>query len=290
MKNQTLLRSVLLCCTVASCVIVMASSPASAVYSTSGRLEALMQSPYASVDRLENTGTENLDSEFLIGDNNGELRADYIVSLPQGRMDAYLKADGGDIPYEGVLLGWSNGRIESTFSERIDFTVPAGSYPEGVTVHLDASLVGELQASHGAPSLPSADANFYFSFALSDYEKIVVSDHFGPIDSDDPVVGVDEDLSGDLILIHPGTNLAQEATLYGSFSTSFTVLVRFPGLSTAGGIAVAELDLSVNSLTTSDPTVTWTSESGVFLTPEPGLALLQVVSLLILVLLRSRRR
>jgi len=290
MRSKTLQRSMMFFCTVASCVIVMASPPASAVYSTSGRLVAGMQSPYANINRLENTGTTNSDSEFLLGDNNGEAEVDYIVSLPQGRMDAYVRLDGGDIPYEGVYLGWSNGRIESSFQERIDFTVPAGSYPEGVTVSLDASLLGGIRAYGGEPTLSSADANFYFSFALSDYEKIVVSHHYGPIDSGDPVVEADENLSTELTLIFPGTNISQETTLYGSFSTSLTILAAFPGLSTAGGTAVADLYLSVNSLTVSDPNVTWTSESGVFLTPEPGLPLLQAVALLSLMLLRSWRR
>jgi len=289
MDRQILERGGVLCCAVASCFIMMGAFPAKATFSTSGRLQASIQSPYTSVDQTENTGTENSDSEHFVGDYNNELEANYIVSLPQGRMDAYVRADGGDLPPGNIYYQWASGLIEANFVERIDFNVPAGAYPDGVTVHLNASLLGGLDVNGGEPGRLTADANFHFQFDLSSDSGSVHRD-YGPIDSGDPLVDADESLVFDLVLLYPGANIAQETTLYGTINTSLNVIASFLSLQTTAGSATADLYLSVLSLEPSDPRVTWTSESGVFLVPEPSSTLMLGASTLVLLGLATLRR
>ena len=290
MTNQAFERAVVvLSCAVASLLIAINSSPASAVYSTSGRLNARIQSPFTQVDRTQNTGTENSDAVYFDGDYNSELVADYIVSLPQGRMGSYVEAVSGDLPPGGALYyTWSHGLIEATFVERIDFTVPAGSYPDGLTVYLYATIRGGL-ASFGSESpLPAADARLVFQYYLP-WDQAVVMRDYGPLDSSTTEVDANESLALEITLLFPGTNLSQETTFASTINTSLDASARIPSYTTAAGRATAELELQVFGITTSDPNVTWTSESGEFL-PEPSFGLMISLGAVGLAGCASRRR
>ncbi len=289
MTNQAFERAVVVfSCAVASLLIAMGSSPASAVYSTSGRLNARIQSPFAQVDRTENTGTENSDAEYLDGDYNSELVADYVVSLPQGRMDSYVEAVSGDLPPGGLYYTWSNGLIEASFVERIDFTVPAGSYPDGLTVYLYAMIRGGLAAFGSESPLPAADARLNLQYYLP-YDQAVVMREYGPLDASTTSVDADESLALEVTLLYPGANLSQETTFYSTINTSLDASAQIPSYTTASGRAIAELELQIFGITTSDPSVTWTSESGVFL-PEPSFGLMMCFGAVGLAGCASRRQ
>jgi len=135
------------------------------------RLVARIQPPFASIDRTENRGTENSDVAHLVADYNSELVADYIVSLPQHRMDSSVEA---------------------------------------------------------------------FSLEL------------------------------EMILLSPSAPIAQETTFPSAIHASLNASAQVPSSTKAPGRATAALELKITGLVASDANVFWTSESGVFLTPEPS--------------------
>ena len=156
------------------------------------------------------------------------------------------------------------GRVERAgFSDELFFTVPAGYYETGLQVGLTAYVRGTISSDVGA----GAEARCYVSLGYDDFStgQLTVG-----VDESGTIV-VDEDIVLTIVLVMPGTTLNQ-TTVYDEYVTAGIARGRTWATSynPGGGNVIGDGDIDFANgvrITSIDvpPGVTWTSESGVFL-------------------------
>lgn len=192
----------------------------------------------------------------------------YAANLATGSIQSYAYSLGYDDGYT------STGRVESIgFQDTIIFTVPAGTYDSGVSVHLAGTITGAVSSTTYAGAM----AGYSISFGGELFSLSAASN----------VVGINE---SDTLITNEIFLLSVELVAPGSVVNS---VFQIPVLLNAGlynnetwtvehlnvhdtYTAVGEVDffntLSFTSLEV--PTgIDWTSESGVFLTSTTSPAL-----------------
>ncbi len=268
----------------------LAPSVASATVLVQGRLRVLAgPPPYEQIDRTENTGTENSDSGSVSTISGATNTADYDISLDRGWLQTNIAGDNGEASScDTYCPGSYSGLVHIDLYEGISFTVPAGTYTEGVTASLSGSILGSIHASAGEggdSNRPNADAYFSVSFGPlfeRSYEQVI---------GGDPTIYVNELFESVVQVVAPGTTYAEETIIAKHLDVHLDIVASMNTSSTALGASGVEYLARFDSLETSDAGVSWESESGVFLAevPEPSTALLLGSSILTLAALRRRR-
>jgi len=262
-------------------------SLASAAVLAQGRLRVLAgPPPYEEIDNTESVGTENSDSGSVSTISGATNSADYDISLDRGWLQANISGDNGEASScDTYCPGAYNGFVHLDLYEGIEFTVPAGTYTEGVMATLSGSILGSIHASAGEgadSNRPNADAYFSVSFGPlfeRNYEQVI---------GGYPTIYVDELFESVVQVVAPGTTYAEETVIAKQLNVHLDVYAAMNTTSTALGASGVEYLARFYSLEPSDLSVTWESESGVFLTqvPEPSTALLFGTSLISLAALR----
>lgn len=192
----------------------------------------------------------------------------YGCALATGRVRTYAFSRG--VVSDSYPYGFTaTGRVvQNRMVDGLTFTVPAGTYPDGVAVTLRGTLRGSIRSEVGAGCQFTAYANFgdqVFSLPLQ-YVGIEVGS----------ILVFDEAIVLTLQLVAPGAEILQATEYDRSFSAYLANCIAWSvayndgsGNGSVSGDAEAQLHDGDNGLaiTTLEvpPGVQWRSESGVFL-------------------------
>ncbi|MGA4579304.1 hypothetical protein [Limisphaera sp. VF-2] len=208
---------------------------------------------------------------------NGELSvARYHADLASGRMGTYVR--GYKPPVDFVNPAGAGGYALVECWDRLRFTIPAGSYPSGIVATLRGRLTGNLAAV--------GRAGINYSYA-SQYALVVFQGAGSPPGSDcrwaynvsvvpeQSPRTVSEAFAVSTWLAMPGDNYPLPRTRQVSFAARLEAWASAASWTPRGQSAdgVSDFGGSVQLLAVEcPPGVTWTSDSGVFLTlfPEPA--------------------
>jgi hypothetical protein len=203
-----------------------------------------------------NSGTAKVEASLLSGD----LRC-YGWGMTPG-------------PDAGIASGWADAQL----TDILYFTVPAGTYAEAVVVSVSGNVGGTFSVSGGDSATAHADFTAVFGSGNS----------FSQLWDDGDGSVVDQPFVLSQTLVGAGGTLST-ATEY-----SFDLIAALSvwGQSNSGSASWGEADFynSARFLSVDVPEgVTWTSNSGLFLVPEPSTVLLLAAGLMGLTAARRRR-
>lgn len=231
----------------------------------------------ATPDEVILEGVSSTSGSITQNGTGNSATIQYYADLATGAIGAYSYAQSDRL--------YACGNVEKIgFSDRITFLVPAGTYTNDVTISLRGAITGTLSATAlSATAIANAQAGYYISFAGNLFMTSP------PYYAETTQVIYDPfDLTKTLVL--GGTTLTEDKY----YSYDLTASLNRASASTPTQYyspyyyAEAEVDFS-NTLQFTDVVVpegvTWTSESGVFLTqsasvPEPTTMLLVAFGLL----------
>jgi len=191
----------------------------------------------------------------------------YIVDVSRALVGSTCGAEAG---VAGTTIYAANGRVQyATFQEGVTFTIPPGTYPDGVT----GWLRGRAIANASSTLTGYADAQYRVEFPGVGLGGDTL------LDSGLLVVGTDEESSiqagGEFelstLLIAPGTTIPVEQAV--SFSLFASANNRCSTNTQGLGLADSHVHIQLIDMGTSEPDVTWESDSGVFL-DHPAVPLL----------------
>jgi hypothetical protein len=249
-------------------VLILLSPFQAGSFSVNGKLNVCAY-PYNCIEKTKPTQplTYLYDTDDLMGPGNNWAIAEYYIDIASGFAGAWVKATRG---WDGVWWRPASASTSSDWQDILRFTIPAGSYPEGLHLEASGSVTGSVgksgagtQAFAGFFAKLGDEPSGYFS------GKVELESN-----DDDQVVIVDERFVLTATLITAGTVLPNPITVDVSISAGF----GNPPLAAntwAGGIyeAWTQSDfagsLRIESIT-APPGVTWDSESGAFLTRPVG--------------------
>lgn len=281
MRNPTVRSSLATLCAIALTAIAAESR----AYTVTGDLFLQIVSPVITVDRSQDTGTTQQDGAFLLGDNRNLGYGMYIVSLDQGMLFQHLQMDNGELPPFGVYHQTAQGTTDIDIIERLDFTVPAGTYPDGITGYLGVTVQGRVEALNGSDR-PYATALVHIDLWGSD----TYTQNYGPINPGDPPVVVDESFEMEIPIAAPGASGGSPWVVSQILASTLEGSAGTGSFATENGSSVSWFRITFDYIDISEPGVTWTSESGVFSVPEPSASTLLLAGLPALGLLGVRRR
>jgi len=186
----------------------------------------------------------------------------FLADIAAGRIFSYTKAVGvheGGYNYYG-----GTARVEHIeFREEITFTIQSGTYPEGLYADLSGRMVGTYASAVGA----GAQITGWVSFGFSVYDTGILSVGLGDAGS----FRIDEPISLTVTLALPGSSFSVlteiTKTLFVSHHRNLCWAVEY---NTGSGYVIGSSENDFYGgiqIYTIDPPdgVTWTSESGVFL-------------------------
>lgn len=256
-------------CIVALVLIIALGSPASA-YRVSYEYYV-----YAS----DSDGTPIMDEAYLDGvaycqasyrkdggyGNYGT--ADYRASLRAGTVQMHAHAHGTQISLYNFPS--ATGRVERVeFMDNLTYSVPAGTYPDGVEVSISGWGRGEITSAVGG----GAQAFLWVSHGAEVYETGLLTAGIAEANT----VVVDDSFTLIQQLVAPGTTLATAATydrqVVALIHRGWTWTVAYNpggGYVTGDGTIDFTEGLRITAVNV-PPGVTWTSESGQFLTAVAG--------------------
>jgi hypothetical protein len=215
------------------------------------------------VRRTEAAGTENQDAATVSSDYGATNSASYLVSIDRARLESSLSGDNGELPMGSTYYrGAYNGFVDLDLYDDILFTVPAGSYPSGVTATLDLLITGSLSASagEGQPvNRPRCQGSVYVAFHAQ-----VVDRSYGQLVGGDAPIFVNEPLSLVVDVVPAGANYASETLVTRSLRALVDVAASMNVMSTASGSSQASLNVVFSNPVPSDSRVSWDSSSGAF--------------------------
>ncbi len=233
-----------------------------------GKLDVTVWVDGRTTERVErSTGlipvTSLRDEERLLGPGLNYAEAKYYGSLATGTVGAYVTAVNGF-----YFDTWLEAGAETlvTIADTLYFNIPAGYYPDGVSVELGGHVEGSRSDSYYGQSRLS------FGARIGDQSYRVRIDYgaTGPhLDI------INEDFVLTELLVSPGTTLSEDSTVVRSVSLTLGGPMSLVA-STQGNAGSEETFATVDFFNTGSinyinvpPGVTWTSASGVFLVPEP---------------------
>jgi len=202
---------------------------------------------------------ESYYSESVTGPSGGLAEARTSGDLATGLLRAYAYATNGS----GSQYSWAEVLV--SFNEALYFTVPAGYYPEDVSVA--ATVFAEGSISRQGQAWPSYSFEAWFGSESTAVSANTDGDH-------------SFEFTLTLLLVAAGTNWSNP----GEILVPVTVKLSGTGMTGYGGANELEVDFynSAGFLSLQTPPgVTWRSDSGVFLSqpipppvPEPATILL----------------
>jgi len=208
------------------------------------------------------------DTEHLMGPGNNWAIAEYYSDIAMGFVGAWVYATRG---WDGVWWRPASAYTRTGWEDTLRFTVPAGSYPDGLRVEASGSVKGSV-GKIGAGT--EAKTSF---FARLGYEPSGYFPGSVVLESDDPnqTIVVDGPFVVSATLVNPGTVLPVSIIVDVPISAGLGNSPPLIASTWAGGIfeawAITDFarSLSFHSIT-APPGVTWISASGVFLTQPVG--------------------
>ncbi len=214
------------------------------------------------------TGTTYCAGDYTkTGGNQNEGHAAYMADLATGQVTAFTYAVGHrEDPYSY----WNGtGRVEHiVFKDDITFTVPAGTYPDGVEVRMHGWLTGSISSVVGGSAQIACYANLGGDLFQTGLQTIGVMET-GTLPMTHFFVCRQQ-------LVAPGQTLAFEtqytreakAHIHRAW-TSTAEVNPGDGWVTGHGTDDFSEGFQITALWT-PPGVTWTSDSGVFLNQVPS--------------------
>lgn len=207
------------------------------------------------------------------GDHGNYGSASFTVDIANTMVSVAAHAHG--VEYDTNRFATGTGRVEvAALQDRIEFTVPPGTYPDGAFAVMCGRTVGNLGSSIGA----GAQAQFYASLGPESYDTGVLSSGIEEATS----VNVNETWVLTLELVAPGATLNNPSIqahlvnlgVYNGITWS-VALNPEPGVWLTGDGDIDFPDgLRVTSFVAT-PGVTWISDSGIF---ASGLAAVPVAA------------
>jgi len=218
------------------------------------------------------------DFATVQGPVNNVAISQYYADLSTGRLGAQASATNGPFTYPNGYVIWY-GACASTLIEMYDtlhFTVPAGTYDQGVNVVAQGWVDGGLSrmGDYGGTAIASFGADFGSGIGSNySFNK--------RIDRNNGETGwsISDNYALSSTLVSPGSTLSSDQTfsrsirLYFGLPTILTASTEDNVLPTGSSFANADFfnTAGISSIVTPSG-VTWTSASGVFLsqaTPVP---------------------
>lgn len=237
--------------------------------------EAPGNTPITTTTQVMLDGTSSTSGAFSQSGTGTYAAVQYYADLATGKLGAYAYASGTD-DYTAT------GRVKNIqFTDYLTFVVPSGTYTNDVTVTLSGMVSGSLESSLYA----GAQAKYYVQFNDWDDRLIEISVFTGG------EITVNDFFSIPQTLVSAGTTLTspleKRIHLTGRLNHVWTWTIGETTGRPGPYSADAEVDffntLSFTNLSVPEG-VTWTSDSGVFLTaasvPEPATLLFLGLSLL----------
>ena len=206
------------------------------------------------------------DTEVLLGPGNNWAIAEYYGDIAKGYVGAWVKATRG---WDGVWWRPASAATGVWWDDILIFSVPAGSYSEGLYVEATGSVSGRIGKS-GAGTQAKVSYHAQLGSAPSGYYDGHIA-----LESSDPdqEIVVDEEFTLRATLVNPGTELTNPITVEIPISAGLGRSSILVASTWAGGIYDAWVltdfahSMSFHAIT-APPGVAWNSESGVFLS-EP---------------------
>jgi hypothetical protein len=208
---------------------------------------------------IEQTGTGN------------SATIQYYADLATGAIGAYAYAESDRL--------YASGKVDKIgFSDTLTFLVPAGYYAEDLTVTLSGAITGTLSATKIAEALANYWITFGGSVLTPGLQGIGVNET-GTMVIDDPIALTRTLVSG-------GTNLAEDKYVSYDLTASLNSILASTKTQYSDPVyaeATVDFNNTLQFTYVAVPEgVTWTSESGVFLSqtsppttaPEPATLLL----------------
>ncbi len=230
---------------------VLAANSALGAFATQGGFEVNTEGgPYVARDIPWSEQLEIGDQEVSIGGAGNNATVAYAVSILDAAVSASSSAQNA-LHTPGNYWGGGGGVDKSQFYDDLRFTIPAGSYPDGVFVVASIYVSGSVGASAGA------NARYSYSVQFGSGSVLVVTEA--------PAPNVSEFIDLSAEVVSPGTVLNQPVVRlarYSAFVDSYS--------STPGEVAQsASSDVSASLVCLEVPAgVTWTSDSAMFYGPD----------------------
>ncbi len=206
-----------------------------------------------------------VEGEFTLAGNAGAGNygtVKFLADIAAGQIFSYAKMVGVQVDLYSFDLG--TARVEFIqFQEVLEFSIPAGTYPDGLYADLSGRIVGMYSSEVGA----GAQITGWVSLGSAVHDTGILSVGTGDAGS----VQVDESFIVTTTLVFPGGSYAVPTKIYRTVSVYFhRNLCWAVEYNTGSGYVTgsAENDFYGGiQITSIDPPdgVTWTSESGVFL-------------------------
>jgi len=262
-------------CSVLFCVFAFTPLMVSKVeaYTVSGELLLAADQPSTWIQRFQDEGTENVDADYLEGTWGNSAQGMYLVSLDQGVLASYLGIDNGQLPFGATYHAAAQGATDLDIVERLDFMVPAGTYPDGITAYLGVTVRGRVEPVGGS-NAPFASAYVYVNI----WGEEIYSQNHGPIYSDEAAIIVAESFDMEMVVAYPGTVFPSPWVVSFTMSSALD-LSAGTGAGTESGHSISAFMIRFDHINISEPGVTWSSDSGVFAVPEPSVGLLLMAGL-----------
>ncbi len=201
------------------------------------------------------------------GGNQNLGHAAFMADISTGQVTAFTNATGH---YEEPYSYWSGtGRVEHVaFKDEITFTVPAGTYPDGVEVRLHGWLTGSISSVVGGSAQVSCYANLGADMFETGLQAIG--------NAETGSMPFTRFFACRQQLVAPGQVLASESSYTREVRahihrawTSSAWINPGDGWTTGHGTDDFSEGIQITTLWT-PPGVTWTSDSGVFLNQVPS--------------------
>jgi len=201
----------------------------------------------------------------------------YLADIASGCIFSFSKVVG--VHESGYNYYGGSARVEQIeFRDEIEFSIPAGTYPDGVY----ADLTGRIVGSYGSEVGAGAQIIGWVSLGMSVYDTGILAVGIG----DSGLYQIDEPILLTVMLASPSstfsvqTNVSNNLSVYhhrnlcwaNPYNTGSGYVIGSSESDFYGGIQIYAID-------TTDG-VTWTSESGVFLSNVSAVEDFEIPSLM----------
>ena len=206
-----------------------------------------------------------VEGEFTLAGNAGAGNygtVKFLADIAAGQIFSYARMVG--VQEDGYLFYGGSARVEFIeFREELEFSIPAGTYPDGLYADLSGRMIGMYSSEVGA----GAQITGWISLGSAVHDTGILSVGVGDAGS----IQVDESFTVTTTLAFPGSSFAVltkvSRTLSVYFHRNLCWAVEYnTGSGYVTGSAENDFYGGIQIYAIDPPDgVTWTSESGLFL-------------------------